>query len=55
MIKLTKEKPIPDEPPTTALQRIAMLVVGTLSNTVKDIDLKAKAKVTEFNMDAQKE
>ena len=54
IIKLTKQWHVPDEPPTTAPQRIEMPILGTLSNPVKDLDRKAKAKETEFNKDAQK-
>ena len=54
IIKLMKGWPVPDEPPTTAPHWIAMLVVGTLLNVVKDLDPKAKVKETEFNVDARK-
>ena len=55
IIKFTKQWHVPDEPPTTAKQRIEMPIVGTLSNTVKDLDRKAKAKETEFKNHARKE
>ena len=55
IIKLTKQWYVPDERPTTDPQRIEMTIVGTLSNVVKDLDQKAKAKDTEFNKNAQKE
>ena len=32
-----------------------MPILGTLSNSVKDLDRKSKAKETEFNKDTQKE
>ena len=54
IIKLTKQWYVPDEPPTTAPQRIEMPILGTLSNSVKYLDRKAKAKDTEFNKDARK-
>ena len=54
IIKLTKQWHVPDEPPTTAAQRIEIPIVGILSNVVKDLYRKAKAKETEFNKDARK-
>ena len=39
----------------TAPQKIEIPMVETLSNTVKDLDRKAKAKDTEFRKDARKE
>ena len=55
IIKLTKKWHVPDEPPTTAPQRIEMPIVGTLSNAGKDLNRKAKDKDTEFNKYARKE
>ena len=55
MIKVTKQWHVPDEPPTTAPQRIEMSIVGPLSNEVTDLYRKTKAKETEFNKDGQKE
>ena len=54
IIKLTKQWNIPDEPPTTAPQRTEMEIVATLSNAVKDLDRKAKAKETDLNKDVKK-
>ena len=55
IIKLTKQWQVLDEPPTVAPQRIEIPMVGKLSNAVKDLDRKAKAKETEFNKDEWKE
>ena len=55
IIRLTKGMPVPDEPPTTAPQRVQLPIVGTLSYAVREFDRKAKEKETEFNMDAQKD
>ena len=55
IIKLTKQWHVQDEPPTKAPQMIEMPIVGTLSNSVKDLDLKSESKEKEFNKDARKE
>ena len=55
IITLTKKWHILDEPPTTALQRIEIPIVGTLSNSFKYLYRKEKSKEKEFNKDAQKE
>ena len=55
IIKLTKQWHVLDEPPTTAPQRIEMPIVGKLSNSVKDLDRKARSKETEFNKYVRKE
>ena len=55
IIKLTEKWHVPDEPPTTASQRIEIPKVGTLSNEVKYLDRKSKAKEKEFNKDTCKE
>ena len=54
IIKLTKQWNIPDEPPTTAPQRTEMEIVAAISNAVKDLDRKAKAKEKDFNKDVKK-
>ena len=47
IIKLTKQWHVPDEPPTTAPQRIEMPIGGKLFNSVKELYWKAKYKETE--------
>ena len=54
LIKLTKQWHAPYEPPTTAPHRMEISIVGTLSNTVKDLYWKAKSKETEFDKYARK-
>ena len=44
IIKLTKQWHVPDEPTTTTPQRIEIPIVVTLSNAVKYLDRKEKAK-----------
>ena len=55
IIKLTKQWHVLYEPPTTAPHRIEIRIVGTLSNAVKGLDIKAKTKEIEFNKDVRKE
>ena len=55
IIKLTKKWHVLDKPPTKAPQRIEIPIVGALSDAVKELYRKAKAKETEFNKDARKE
>ena len=54
IIKLTKQWHVSDEPPTITPQIIEIPIVGALSNAVKDLDRKAKAKETESNKDVRK-
>ena len=46
IIKLTKQWHVPDQTTTTYPHRIKMPIVETLSNAVKYLDTKAKAKET---------
>ena len=55
IINLTKYWYVPDEPPMKASQMIEMPIVGKLSNSVKNLDRKAKPKEIDFNKDAQNE
>ena len=54
IIKLNKQWHVPDEHPMAAPQRIEIPIVGTLLNSVKDLDQKSKAKETYFKKDVRK-
>ena len=54
IIKLTKKWHVPDEPPTKSTKRIEMPIVGTLSNSVKDLDRKSKSKKKSWRKEWQR-